>query len=85
MTTWRPPEGRDTVDLNVEMPRPGRHADEESSGRVLGKVEGLDRVHRCELLHRSAVHIVFQGPVERVAGRLQTEVHFQRIRASNRA
>jgi hypothetical protein len=51
--------GGDAVDLDVEMPWPSRHIDEDPRRRIFGKVARIDRVDRCELVDPGAVDVAF--------------------------
>src|SRR6185295_1084405 len=65
----------DAVDLDVEMSRPCRNAYEDTGGRVLGKVTGIDRVDLRKLLDRRAVHIALEDILQRCSRRLQAKLH----------
>src|SRR4051812_49851752 len=66
---------RDAVDLDVETSRPCWNADEDTGGRVLGKVTGIDRVDLRKPLDRRAVHIALEDILQRRSRRLQAKLH----------
>src|SRR5271168_4519687 len=61
----------DAVDLDVEGPRPLRHAEEDPRRRVLREITLVDFVESFEALGRDAEHVAFEHVVEVRAGRLE--------------
>ncbi len=60
--------------ISIEMPGPGRHADEDPRWRIFRKVTRVDRVDGSELLDRRAVHIALEHVVQRRPRRLDAKL-----------
>jgi len=63
-----------TVNLDVESPRPRRHADEYARWWIDWEIPRIDRINRRELVHRRATDIALEHVRERAAIRLDAEL-----------
>src|SRR5580698_1168937 len=69
------PRDGDAVDLDVEGPRPLRHAEEDPRRRVFREITLIDFVEGFEALGRDAEHVALEHMVEARAGRLERRLH----------
>src|SRR2546425_494257 len=68
-------DGRDALDLDVELPRPRPDRHEGAGGRVVGEVAGVHLVDAGEVRRVRDEHGDLDDLVERGAGRLQRRLH----------